>query len=120
MRQKDILVPWTANCTLCKTLETADHVFIHCWGAVFLFSETDFKKKDLYINSHTIQFLPVQKPFNVPYDMQLLLGLNSIWWSQMAVPHAGQGPPCIQTVRSQEMKPDWSPVLRDLIEAKRY
>lgn len=81
-RQNGVFVPWTVNCTLCKTPETVDNAFIHCWDAVFLENVLKRKsKKEHYINSLTIRFLPVRTLSSVPYDALMFLGSYIIWQS---------------------------------------
>lgn len=66
-RRKGIFVP--VKCTLYKNPRTVWHAFTHCWNAEFLGRCSQMNlKKELYINSHTISFLHLRKPFSVPYD----------------------------------------------------
>lgn len=93
MREKGIFVPWTINCTLCKTAKTVDHVSIHCWDAVYFFYVLKrIFKKELCINSYTIRFFPVRKLSIVPYDIIPLLGLYSTRRSWMAARLADKNP----------------------------
>lgn len=88
------------------------------------------KKKELYIYSHTIRFLLIQKPSDVPNDMPLVLGLYSIWRPWVVARHADQKRQTVHVhfievlkhvetvLQSREVKPDGAPVLRELIEVK--
>uniref|UniRef100_A0A6M2CQP8 Putative tick transposon n=1 Tax=Rhipicephalus microplus TaxID=6941 RepID=A0A6M2CQP8_RHIMP len=85
LSDKGIDVPWTTNCLLCKTPETIDHVFIHCWDAVFHWDILQRTlKKDLPITSHGIRFLCVDNEDAIPYDMVMLISFHSNWQTTMA------------------------------------
>lgn len=69
--------------------DTVEHVFSGCWGAVLFWDvlKRTFKKY-IFINSHSIRFLPTHKNREVPYNMIMPISLYSIWKSRMDVRHA--------------------------------
>ncbi|XP_040061752.2 uncharacterized protein LOC120836770 [Ixodes scapularis] len=84
LRDKGIFVPWSVNCRLCNTPETIEHCFIFCTDA-YLFWDVLQRtiKKDLYINTYSIRFLPVEDPDTFPADFFILLGMHSLWKTRM-------------------------------------
>nr|XP_037282311.1 uncharacterized protein LOC119175479 [Rhipicephalus microplus] len=133
LADKGIDVPWTTNCLLCKTPETIDHVFIHCWDAVFHWDILQRTlKKDLPITSHGIRFLCVDEDDGIPYDMVMLISLHSIWQTTMAYRHLDQN---IRPVREnfianmryitevykqEEEPPSWLTMLEELCNLKKF
>lgn len=85
MEGKGISMPWGTDCSICKQPETVEHVFLHCWAAVFLWDVLQRTlRKDFPLNPHGIRFLCIEREDGVPYDLVMLLGLHSIWRSRMA------------------------------------
>lgn len=133
LADKGIDVPWTTNCLLCKTPETIEHVFIHCWDAVFHWDILQRTlKKELPITSHGIRFLCVDNEDDVPYDMFMLISLHSIWQTTMAVRHMDQYTRPVrenfianirhiaEVYRAQEERPRWLPMLDELCHLKKF
>ncbi|XP_040078971.1 uncharacterized protein LOC120850515, partial [Ixodes scapularis] len=97
LREKGIFVPWSTNCTLCKTPETIEHIFIHCWDAIFFWDILQRTlKKDIDITPYSIRFLPVSSYDNFPYDIVMLLALYSMWKSRLDIRNENYHP---KTVR---------------------
>uniref|UniRef100_V5H7W5 Reverse transcriptase zinc-binding domain-containing protein n=1 Tax=Ixodes ricinus TaxID=34613 RepID=V5H7W5_IXORI len=131
LEEKDIFVPWTVNCLLCKQPESIEHVFLDCWDAVFYWDVLQRTlKKELPLTAHGIRYLPVEKTDSVPYDLIMVIGLHSLWKSRMAVRHADidMRPACHYFTLSinQLLKmysffgetPDWLPVLEGLVSLR--
>lgn len=88
MQERGLFVPWGVNCSICKQPENIEHVFLHCWAAVFLWDVLQRTiHKDFPLHPHGIRFLSVDNEEGVPYDVLMLLGLHSIWRSRMAWLH---------------------------------
>ncbi|CAN7978640.1 unnamed protein product [Ixodes persulcatus] len=131
LQDKGIFVPSTINCNLCKAPETIDHIFIDCWDAIFFWDVLKRTiKKELYMNPHTIRYLPLKKNETMPIDTFVVLGLYSLWRSRLSVRHADVTLlhthivflECISTLKSvfeplPEM-PEWASVFDQLLAAK--
>lgn len=88
LQDKGIYVPSTINCCLCKAPEAINHIFIECWDAIFLKGVLKRTiKNELYINPHTIRYLPLKKNETMPIDTFAVLGLYSLWQSRLNVQH---------------------------------
>ncbi|CAN7937651.1 unnamed protein product [Ixodes hexagonus] len=131
LQEKDIFVPWTVNCLLCKQPEFIEHVFLDCWDAVFYWDVLQRTlKKDLPLTAHGIRYLPVEEIDSVPYDLIMVVGLHSLWKSRMAVRHADidMRPACHYFTQSINQlrkmysffgeTPDWVPVLDGLVNLR--
>lgn len=88
MNERGLSVPWGTDCPICKQPETVEHVFLHCWAAVFLWDVLQRSlQKDFPLSPHGIRFLCIDREDGVPFDSVMLLGLHSIWRSRMAWLH---------------------------------
>ncbi|XP_049520514.1 uncharacterized protein LOC125944231 [Dermacentor silvarum] len=133
LEEKGLFVPWSVNCLICRKPETVEHIFLDCWDAVFHWDVLQRTlKKDLPITPCGIRFLPTQNEDTVPYDLFMLLSLNSLWKCRMAVRHAE---PNLRSVREyfiesicyikelyslQKEQPTWLSVMTELANLKRF
>lgn len=133
LSERNIPVPWSDNCFLCKKTETIEHVFIECWDAVFFWDVLQRTiKKDLPLTPQGIRFLPMEGEDDVPYDMIMLMGLHSIWRSRMAVRHADVDVRPVykyfvenmsylkEVYKVQQPRPEWLSVLEALSTLKDF
>lgn len=83
LHERGLFVPWSTNCVWCGVPETVDHCFMDCQDAVFFWEvfQRAFKKT-IFVNHHSIRFLPVPPSVNVPLDMFMLVGMHSMWKSR--------------------------------------
>lgn len=88
MQDRGISVPWGTQCSICKQPETIEHVFLHCWAAVFLWDVLQRTlHKDFPLSPHGIRYLAVENEEGAPLDLVMLVALHSIWRSRMAWLH---------------------------------
>lgn len=88
LESKGLFVPWSADCLICKKLETIEHIFLDCHDAVFLWDVLQRTiKKDLPITPFGIRYLPCAQPGEVPSDLLMVLCMHSIWRTRMDVRH---------------------------------
>lgn len=80
LHERGIFVPWTTNCCWCNSAETIDHCFITCTDAVFFWEvfQRAFKK-EVFVNSYSIRFMPVPCNVPIPLDMFMLVGMHCMW-----------------------------------------
>lgn len=89
LRSKGLFVPWSDNCLICNKEETVEHIFLDCHDARFLWDILQRTlKKELPITAFGIRFLPCAEPDGVPVDMLMLLCMQSVWRTRMAVRNA--------------------------------
>lgn len=119
---------------MCKVPETTEHIFIHCWDAVFLWDILQRTlKKDLTITHETIRLLLVGEGDPVPYDLFMVLGLFSLWKTRMELHHANPHiKPArlhfidlvtqVQSVycRSPDTAPDWAHLFESMKNMKEF
>lgn len=113
--------------------ETVEHVFIHCWDAVFFWDVLQRTlKKDIDITTYTIRFLPVSSKDTFPFDLVMLVALYSMWKSRLDIRNENLYPKTVRLhfidlvtrIKSvydiQEVVPEWLPLFSSLIDIKEF
>lgn len=133
MEERGLFVPWGTDCFSCKSPETIDHVFLHCWEGVYFWDVLQRTLcKDFPLNPHGIRYLSVDKEGGMPYDLVMALGLHSIWRSRTARLYNDVDARSakqyfresvgryVEVIKSQEVSPVWLPKIEQLTSLKEF
>lgn len=81
LQGKGFFVPWTMNCPFCVELETLQHVFITCKGAMYFWADLRLHTSvEIDPDWHAIKYLVLRgKEIDDVLAVLVVLGLHSIW-----------------------------------------
>lgn len=133
MEERGLFVPWGTDCFSCKSPETIDHVFLHCWEGVYFWDVLQRTlHKDFPLDPHGIRFLAIDNEDGVPYDLVMALGLHSIWRSRTARLYNDVDARCareyfkesigrfVEVIKFHQELPDWLPQIEQLINMRAF